>query len=87
MLQAIFELTHTGSNLIIIFNFHENYLGIKDFTDCGMPSNLPSVLREELNEQWVGFQKPGFRKCHGEMGLKGKLNKVFLHFLPNFWHI
>ena len=27
----------------------------------------------------------GFWKCRREMGLKGKLNKAFLHFLPNVW--
>ena len=30
----------------------------------------------------------GFWKFHGEInGIRAKLNKAFLHFLPTFWHI
>ena len=36
-----------------------------------------------------GIRNPGygFWNCHGEMGLKDKLNKAVLHFLPNSCHI
>ena len=36
----------------------------------------------QVPETWVF----GFWKCHGEMGVKIKLNKTFLQFLPNFCH-
>ena len=34
-------------------------------------------------ETWVS----GFWKCHGEMSLKGKLNKAFLHFFGQIFGI
>ena len=40
------------------------------------------IVPDRVPETWV----LGFWKVHGGMGLKDKLIKAFVHFLPNFWH-